>query len=207
MTDSFRQYRPAALRVWHWLDALAITGLLATVLLRKTWLSWRTNAAFFTEKLADAGTTITPELARELAIGIRTPMWDWHYRLGILLAVLLVVRVVVAVVSPDQRPFAAAVRAVSAARTGGSVHVAAVRAFYAAFYLALAFMVGSGLTMYFDEALGVPEALEDTLKELHETMMWSFVGFAAIHLGGVVVAELRGYPGLISEMISGGERR
>lgn len=203
---SFRAPRSAALRAWHWLDAAAISGLLATVLLRKTWLSWRANAALITDRLAEQGTAITPELAREIALSMRAPMWEWHYRLGILLAFLVAARVLVAAWFPEERPFAAAYRAALAARAGGSLHVAAVRAFYAAFYLALTFMVVSGLLMYFHEALGIGEAVEDTLKELHEWTMWSFAAFAAIHVGGVVVAELTGEAGLVSDMIHGGHR-
>ncbi|MEN0059456.1 MAG: cytochrome b/b6 domain-containing protein, partial [Bdellovibrio sp.] len=60
----FRKYQPLGLRIWHWLNALAILGLLLTVLLRKTFLSWRTNSALIEAKLQAAGTAITPELAK-----------------------------------------------------------------------------------------------------------------------------------------------
>lgn len=208
----FREYRPASLRLWHWLDALAILGLLGTVLLRKTWLSWRTNSAFIADTLAESGTTITPDLAKEIAVGLRAPMWDWHYVLGFTLAGLLVVRFAIAVVIPAQRPWATTFRALAGlgkVPLGGkphAIHFTAVKLLYAAFYLVLAFMVGTGVLMYFGDAIGLSEAVSGGLKEAHEVLMWSFVGFVIVHVAGVVVAELRGEEGTVSDMISGGDR-
>ena len=85
-TTSFRKYQPAALRAWHWLNALTMLGILGTVLLRKTFLSWRTNAAYVETQLQEAGTTVTPELAKAIAVGLRDRMWEWHYIFGFTLA-------------------------------------------------------------------------------------------------------------------------
>ena len=40
-------------RVWHWIHATVILGLLGTVFLRKTFLSWRTNSEILSQKLAE----------------------------------------------------------------------------------------------------------------------------------------------------------
>ena len=77
------------IRVWHWLNAMALFGLMATAILRKTFLSWRTNSAIIVDKMAEAGTTVTPELAKDIAVTIRTPMWDFHYIFGFELKVSL----------------------------------------------------------------------------------------------------------------------
>lgn len=201
---------PLLLRLWHWLDALAIGGLLATVLLRKTFLSWRTNAAYLEAQLAQAGTVITPELAKEVAVGIRTPMWWWHYVLGFSLAFLLLMRLGVALRHPEQRAVANAWRALQAARVAGAgsraeaVHVALVKASYVVAYLAMGFMVMSGINMYFAETFGIPDDTVHQIQELHEWMMWFFVAFASVHLVGVVVDELRRKSGIVSAMIHGG---
>ncbi len=38
-------------RLWHWLNTLVIFGLLGTVFLRKTFLSWRDNSEILMSKL------------------------------------------------------------------------------------------------------------------------------------------------------------
>ena len=209
---TFKKYQPLALRVWHWLDALAISGLLGTVLLRKTFLSWRANAAFFQQELAEVGTPITPELAKELAVGLRDPLWEWHYRFGFTLVGLVVLRALVAVALPSERPFAAAARTVRALLAASprqrpaAAHHALVKLGYALFYLCLLFMVISGPLMFFEDRLGLGEDLVHTVEEVHESTMWFFVVFAAVHVVGVVVEELRGAAGIVSDMINGGRR-
>ncbi|MEA2072121.1 MAG: hypothetical protein U9O86_00935 [Campylobacterota bacterium] len=58
-------------RIWHWLNAIVILGLVTTVLLRWTFLSKHTNAEILMEKLLSFGITISEEqgvlLAKELA--------------------------------------------------------------------------------------------------------------------------------------------
>ena len=39
-------------RIWHWMMAFSVIGLLGTVALRKTFLSWHTNAELIQVKLA-----------------------------------------------------------------------------------------------------------------------------------------------------------
>ncbi len=90
---SFRKYNPLSLRLWHWINSLVILGILGTVLLRKTFLSWRTNSALIEEMLNDAGTIISPELAKSIAVEIRNPMWDWHIYLGFTMGVLFLARI------------------------------------------------------------------------------------------------------------------
>ena len=92
----FRKYQPLCLRVWHWMNAAIISGLLMTVLLRKTLLSWRINSVLIEEKLKAAGTVITPELAKDIAIAIRNPLWDCHIYLGFALGVFFIGRICIA---------------------------------------------------------------------------------------------------------------
>lgn len=207
MTWSFKRPRPAALRLWHWLNALAITGLLATVLLRKTFLSWRANSALIQEKLRLAGTTITPDLAKDIAVGIRTPMWNWHYVLGFSLAGLLVLRLVSALAFERGARTRTLREALSApvAERRSALHFALVKLGHLAFFLAAAFMAATGALMYFKANLGLAKDTVELIKGLHEPLVWLFAAFAGAHVAGVVAAELRGEPGLVSEMIHGGK--
>lgn len=201
---SFRGQRSLVLRVWHWVDAAVILGLLATVLLRKTFLSWRTNSEFIQAKLAEAGTTITPEVAKEIAVGIRTPMWEFHYLLGYALSALLLGRIVFSFF-PGQPSMYSHLRSFLTASQRPPLHFAGVKALYSLFYAVVTFMVVSGLLMVFKTELGLAKEITGQLKEIHELVMWFFAGFVVVHTAGVVVAENRGDAGLVSDMLNGGE--
>lgn len=209
---SFRQYQPLGLRLWHWLNALAIFGLLGTVLLRKTFLSWRANAALIETKLQAAGTAITPELAKDIAVSIRDPMWDWHIYLGLGLSALLVGRILVGFLVIKKCPAnqslksALDLRKVEKKDLPHALHFTLVKTSYAFFYLATLFMVLSGLAMTFKNELGLTKDFIGPIKEIHELMMWFFVVFVIGHLVGVVMAENRGDQGLVSDMIHGGDK-
>lgn len=199
-TPEFLSPKTALLRVWHWLNFLAISGLLLTAGLRKTFLSWRTNSAIIQDKLSEAGTTISSELARDIAVAIRAPMWDLHYVFGFILAALFLMRVIMQFI-PGQPKIGAELKDVI---RSASLHKKVVKIGYLAFYLFVAYMVVSGLLMYFKTELGLAKSVEGQLKELHELLMWFFFGFSALHVVGVFVAELRGEAGIVSSMISGG---
>lgn len=208
---SFRKHQALSLRVWHWASATVIAGLLATVALRKTFLSWRSNSALIEEKLKAAGLAVPSELAKDIAVSIRNPMWQWHIYLGYALAGLLLARILIALLVEKRSPFAEAIKAALGLRTvpapekGHALHYTLVKLGYAAFYLATLLMVATGLALAFKGALGLPESLLETAKEVHETAMWFFVVFGAGHILGVLVAENRQDPGLVSDMIHGGE--
>ena len=69
-------------RLWHWVDAAMILGILATVVLRETYLNKHHNAAIVQSALADQHISITLEGATKVAKAIRGPMWEWHYYLA-----------------------------------------------------------------------------------------------------------------------------
>ena len=61
-------------RLWHWTMALAVLGLIGTVLLRKTFLSKSANAEIIRQKLAGFSITINLDQAVAVAKAIRAPM-------------------------------------------------------------------------------------------------------------------------------------
>lgn len=201
MESSFHDKKSRWIRIWHWSNALAIAGLVGTGGLRKTYLSWRTTSAIIEAKMLDAGAPVSPELAKEIAVAIRTPMWENHYVFGIAMAVLLVARVVIAFVPGQSTTLKDLQRAVRER----DVHAILVKALYVAFYGVAAYMATSGLLMYFRTELGLSQELVGSLKSLHELLLPVIAGFVGLHIAGVFVAELRGERGLVSRMIHGGE--
>jgi cytochrome b561 len=210
---SFRQYQPFSLRLWHWANSIVILGLLGTVLIRKTFLSWRTNSVVIEEKMKAEGVPITPELAKEIAVAIRDPLWDWHIYLGLVLCALLLLRIFIAVFVEKRWPGISAIkiafglRNLPAEERAGALHFSAVKVGYAVFYLVTILMVLTGLLLNFKVGLGLPKDLANATKEIHELLMWFFVVFVGGHIVGIVTAENRTDQGIVSDMIHGGESK
>ncbi len=198
---TLKRYQPTCIRLWHWLNALIVFGLLATVVLRKTFLSWRTNSVLIEEKIKATGATIDVELTKQIAKSIRDVMWEWHIRLGIALALLLIFRIVIRFVAKRCPSLEALAAWKASAR-----HVAAVRLSYFGYLLIALFMSVTGLLMHFKNELTISKDLIETLKESHEFTMWLVVIFVVMHIIGVIFGELTHYRGIVSYMINGGDR-
>jgi Ni/Fe-hydrogenase 1 B-type cytochrome subunit len=82
------------IRLWHWLNALVITGSLLTVLLNSTLFKTRANAAFIKTKLTGSGAVVTDQQARAAAHAISDRIWQIHIYCGYALGVLLLFRLV-----------------------------------------------------------------------------------------------------------------
>ncbi len=179
------------LRIWHWLNVIAVSGLLATFLLRKTFLSWRTNSQIIIDKLASIDVDITTEQAKVIAKAIRAPMWEWHIIFGIALAFLLLFRIFIIY------------REGGLGYDKGSSHMNMVHLGYKIFYTILIFMAISGLVINSYELLGLSKDLVHTIKGMHELVAWSVVIFVPVHIIGVVIANSTDQKGIVSRIISG----
>lgn len=210
---NFQKYQPLSLRLWHWGSALVVIGLLLTVLLRKTFLSWRSNSKIIEARVVEAGGTVTTDVAASIAKELRNIMWDWHIYLGFALSALVIYRLILAFTTVKNDSFVKILRNQSKAEGLSKEeknqvrYFGAVRSVYALFYIATTFMVISGLALYFEKELGISKDIKGLLKETHELTMWFFVAFVAIHILGVVFAETRkGTKGIVSNMINGGDK-
>ncbi len=182
-------------RIWHWIHAFVVFGLLGTVFLRKTFLSWRGNSELLIQKLSEINLEITSEQAKVLAKAIRAPMWEWHIIFGYALAALLVWRIILFFTqsgSANYKHFEIK-----------SLHKKIVMLGYVGIYVILMFMALSGLTIHFHEELGLVKSTAKNIKEVHELVFNAVFIFVPLHIIGVIVAELKDEPGLISNMIHG----
>lgn len=212
LLHSFLRFQPIGLRIWHWLNAAVVTGLLLTVALRKTLFGIRANSAMIQAKAAAAGVTaMTPKLAKDIANGYIDRLWEWHVFLGYSLGVLLLLRILV-IFAHKECPWRHFRLGLAQYQSAGpqdkrdSLHYVLVRSGYLAFYIAALFMITSGLTMIYAESLHLSDAMEENIHDVHETFQWFFIVFVGGHIGGVIMAELGKYRGLISNMIHGGDR-
>ncbi len=181
-----------SLRVWHWLNAIAVSGLLLTFFLRKTFLSWRENSTIIIDKLSAVGVDVTAEQAKVVAKAIRAPMWEWHIIFGVMLAFLLLFR---AWIFWQEAGFGY--------EEEESLHMRLVQWGYRIVYFVLIFMAISGLLLNWHEALGISDDFAHTVKDIHEYVAWVIVFFVPLHILGVFVAENDDQRGIVSRMISG----
>lgn len=180
-------------RIWHWLNAIVVLGLLATVFLRKTFLSWRTNSEILMTKLAEINIEITSEQAKVLAKAIRAGMWEWHIILGYALAFLILYRVCLFFTDRSEKQNFSSL----------SLHKKAVQISYYVVYATLLFMAVSGLSIHFYQELGLTKEFAGSLKEIHELVYNVVLYFVPLHIIGVIVAETQNEKGLVSTMING----
>ena len=185
-------------RIWHWVHAIVILGLLGTVFLRKTFLSWRTNSELLTQKLAEIDLSVTADQAKVLAKSIRAPMWEWHILLGYALAALVVWRIVLFFTESGKQNYQNL--------ASETLHKKMVKLGYIGIYAIILFMSISGLTIHFYEALGLSKDLAHDIKEVHELVFNAILIFVPLHILGVIIAENRDEKGIISDMINGGSK-
>ncbi|MEA1952922.1 MAG: cytochrome b/b6 domain-containing protein [Campylobacterota bacterium] len=184
-------------RIWHWLHAMVVLGLLGTVFLRKTFLSWRTNSELLMQKLAEINLEVTTEQAKMLAKAIRSPMWEWHIILGYALVALLLWRVVLFFTYSGRQNYLNLKEE--------SIHKLMVKLGYIGIYAILFFMAISGLVIHFYETFGMTKALAHSIKEIHEFVFYAIYIFVPMHIIGLFVAENQDEKGIISDMVNGGK--
>lgn len=180
-------------RIWHWLNAFVIFGILGTVFLRETFLNYKENSQILMTKLSEMGSDMAIDDAKILAKALRDNMWQWHIILGYALAFLVLYRIFLFFIDKSQREEFGSL----------TLHKKAVRALYFIFYGALIFMSVSGLVMHFYESFGIAKESLKYIKELHEAVYMIILVFVPMHIAGVVIADATEENGLISTMING----
>jgi len=182
-------------RIWHWVHAVVVLGLLGTVFLRKTFLSWRTNSELLVQKLSEINVEVTADQAKVLAKAIRAPMWEWHIILGYALAALVLWRIILFFTQSGKQNYQNLKKE--------TLHQKMVKLGYIGIYMVLFFMTVSGLTIHFHELLGLTKDMAHDIKEIHELVFNAVLIFVPLHIVGVIIAENRDEKGIISSMIHG----
>ena len=185
-------------RLWHWINALVVMGLIGTVLLRKSFLSWRSNSEIIVQKLAEQGIDIVAEEAKIVAKAIRAPMWEWHIILGYALAALVVWRILLFFTQSGRQNYRHLKEE--------NFHKKIVKIGYLVIYVTLFFMAVSGLVIHFYEALGLSKDTAHDIKEVHELVYNVLLYFVPLHIAGVFIAENQDEKGILSDMVNGGKQ-
>jgi cytochrome b561 len=186
-------------RIWHWLHALIVLGLLGTVFLRKTFLSWRENAQLLIEKLSEINLEVTEAQEKVLAKAIRASMWEWHILLGYALTALLLWRILLFFTQSGKQNYKSFKEKTLAKKM--------IVISYIFIYSILSFMAISGLSIHFYETIGLLKETAHNIKDIHELVFYAVLIFVPLHIIGVIIAEYREEKGIISDMIHGGKRK
>lgn len=205
----FIQSHSLALRLWHWLTFLVISGSILTVILTTTLLSPRENIKMVQEQLQRKGITASDDQAFAVSHEFEDKVWDLHKYLGLVLAALLLTRIVIEFLQPEEEKLKNRIRKASAAlkndpdKHGEYRHYLLVRKIYLVFFLVLFAVAASGLTLAFGRQLGLARETVHSVKEFHGFLQYLIYAFILIHLTGVIRAETRNNPGVVSGMIHG----
>lgn len=182
-------------RIWHWLNAIIVLGLLGTVFLRQTFLSWKNNAEILTAKLLEMDIGITQSQAKILGKAIRAEMWDWHIILGYGLALLVLFRVYLYFKDSSKKE----------SFNSLSLHKKVVHISYYLLNIALVVIAVTGLVIHFYQELGIVKDTAHDIKEIHELAYILILYFVPLHILGVIIAENRDEKGIISRIVNGKE--
>jgi Ni/Fe-hydrogenase 1 B-type cytochrome subunit len=200
----------SALRLWHWLNALVITGSLLTVLLNSTLLKTRNNANLIKSNLQASGVNVTDGQAHSVAHVLSDKVWLIHTYIGYSLAALLLFRLLLEFFQVTDQKFLRKLK--STYRQYRHIKQQPelaryefwVKTIYAVFYLMLITMVLTGLCLAFKDDVPLLKAIH-AIKKIHSFTMYLIIAFIIVHIAGVLLAERKDGPGIVSDMINGGK--
>lgn len=176
-------------RLLHWAIAFTMLGILTTILLRLGWMEKNHVADIIDPYLREQGVELSRDQLLVLAKKIRKPMWDWHIYLGYVLTGLYLIRMSV--------PFFGEMKFSNPFIKGIDMRIRLQYATYLIFYVLVAASLSTGLIIEFG-----PKTLKSAMEAIHELSIYYLVAFIFLHFAGLLWAEMRHDPGIISRMIS-----
>lgn len=200
----------APLRVWHWGNALLVSGQLLTILFLMVIVKPKALVPEFQQAMSKSGGTLNTDQGRAITHIISERIWDWHIAIGLALAAFWAYWLVVQLTAPAGQRFGA--RLLAAARyyrlappaeRPEAQHTLLAKLTYLAFYLFISVMVVTGLALTWADDVAWLHGIEHTVKEVHNVTMYLIIAFVALHIAGVLWSEITKDHGLISRMVSG----
>ena len=203
-----KKYSPS-IRLWHWLNALVITGSLLTVLLHSTIMGAWDNGQLIKSNLAEKGVNVTDNQARSAAHEISDKAWAVHTYFGYALGALFLFRLITEYFQlTDQvliRKIKSAYKQYVIVKKNREVarHEFWVKTLYAVFYILLLITVVTGFCLTFEDDVPALKRMH-FIREIHQFNMYLILAFIFVHLAGVFLAERKNSKGIVSDMINGG---
>jgi Ni/Fe-hydrogenase 1 B-type cytochrome subunit len=200
------------IRIWHWLTMIAILGAIITVLLRNNALNSKKTGALIQSELKEKGIILNEDDSKDIAKAIRKPIWEWHFYFGFIISGLFLVRIYLFFIKSENL-FWQSIKSSSqiikqkeewfSSSKFTNKHQWLVHCLYGTFYLFLFSAINTGLLLYFKKELSLSKELSGTIQDIHEMSIWFFCSFICVHLLGIIIAESKYLPGIVSKMIGG----
>lgn len=200
----FRETRPLAIRLWHWLAFIFFTATIVTVIFASTLFKTKSNMAMVQQQVQQQGGTITQKQAQSVAHEYSDKLWMLHKYIGFGLSILLLWRILAEVaVSKDKKLSTRLKTALSLpATTDDKKHYLMVEYGYLVFYILFIVMSLTGLVLAFED-FEFLKPIHGLAKNIHSIVQWGLYGYIVIHITGVILADLGKYNGIVSRMING----
>ena len=203
-----KKYSPA-IRFWHWMNAIIITGSLLTVAISSTVLQPWNNARLITDKLKEKGAVITEDQARSAAHALEDQVWAIHTYFGYALAAMLLFRIILEFFELADKKLIRKIKTARAAFLSTqenritSRNEMLIKTLYAMFYVMLMVMAVTGLCLAFEDDVPLLRSMH-FIRDIHGFTMYLIIGFIVIHIAGVYLGERKKHKGIVSDMINGG---
>ena len=205
----FMQRHSLMIRIWHWLAFLIISGSIITVLINSTLTDQRENIILVQDQLKSRDVVVTEDQAFAVTREYEDKFWGVHKWLGIGLAFMVIARVMIELIEPNEEKTGSRIRKTIGLYNQNDdnkleyKHFLGVKLGYLLFYTLLVNMALTGLGLAFGRDLGFSKELDNTIKEIHSLGQYFMYAFVLIHLGGVIIAENKKSSGIVSGMING----
>ncbi|MCJ8209793.1 cytochrome b/b6 domain-containing protein [Mucilaginibacter sp. RS28] len=201
---------PLGIRLWHWLNALVLSGSLITVLINSTLLDRQSASSLIMSVETKGGAAVTADMAKNIAHELEDSVWDVHAYIGLALVALLIFRIIYELVQPVSQSLFKRISLAKLAMKGSgeerqlAKHDYFVKLIYVLFYIVLLVMSVTGTALFFKRNIGLSKAFSHQIKEIHGACMYAVIAFIIVHIVGVVLAERKESKGIVSDMINGG---
>jgi Ni/Fe-hydrogenase 1 B-type cytochrome subunit len=200
------------LRLWHWANAVVISGSLITVLINSTILDDRSSAMFMKGNFQETGVQLTDEQTKTVAHAMSDNVWGIHIYFGYVLVTLLLFRLVLEIFQLADQKFIRQIKSiyrhyfVIKKQRELARNEMVIKTIYAVFYILLIIMATTGLFLAFEDFFAPYKAIRHSVKEVHGFCMYLILTFIVVHIAGVFLAERKNSKGIVSDMINGGRK-
>jgi len=200
----------AALRLWHWLNVIVISGSLITVLINSTITDKHAIISLVKAKIAETK-GVDNDLSRSVGGALEDKVWAIHIYFGYCLAALFLFRIVLEIFQVADQKITGKLKAAyyqfvkTKRNRQAALHELSVKIIYAIFYGLLIIMVITGLSLAFDDDIPALRSIRHPVKSVHGFCMYLIIAFIIVHLAGIFLAERKkDGKGIVSDMINGG---
>lgn len=208
VAPTFNERHSLAIRIWHWIFFILVTSTILTVVLATFVLDTGGTIPLVQGQLQQKGVSVDKAQARAVSHAFNDILWELHTWIGYFIALFVLGRFLLEIFQPGEEKLRVKIRnalgfaAVAPEQAQEKRHYLRVKWGYVLFYFLILTMAITGLILAFEDA-PMLKALQGSARSVHSFTQWLIYAFILCHLTGVIAADARRYPGIVSGMING----